>query len=78
MSALDGTKANMQLVTIGMLIAMAVVIVGLNIFVQGFDDDFVQGTIVPAAWTVLILAMGAAFAQLGLGRQNNPNPNTAG
>lgn len=75
MSALDGTKRDMQLVVIGLLIAMAVGITGVNIYVQGFDDEFVQGTVVPASWAVVLLAIGAAFNQIGLGKPS-PQPAT--
>lgn len=68
MSLLDGPKKDMQLVVIGLLISMAVGITGVNIYIQGFDDEFVSGTVVPAAWAVVLLAIGAAFNQLGLGK----------
>ena len=78
MSSLEGPKRDMQLVVIALLIGMTVGITGINIYVSGFESEFVQGTIVPASWTVLLIAIGAAFRQLGLGKAEVTQPTLSG
>jgi len=74
MSSIEGPKRDMQLVVVALLIGMTVGITGINIYVSGFESEFVQGTIVPASWAVLLIAIGAAFRQLQLGQQSNNTP----
>lgn len=67
MSSLEGPKRDMQLVAIAVLIGMPIALVGGYVAVNGFADEFVK-EIVIASWAIILISIGAAFRQVGLGK----------
>ena len=49
------------------LIAFAISITSAYVIFQGFDDSFTK-EIVIGSWTVMLIAIGAAFRKLGLSK----------
>ena len=76
MRSLEGPKRDIQVVVIVLLVGMPISIIGFNIYVTGFESEFIQGTVVPASWAVLLIAMDAAFRQLDLGNKPRDVPTS--
>ena len=69
-----GSRQNIQLVTIAVLLTLLIGSVSSFIAIKGFSDPTVQG-MVKDMWTVLIMAAGSAIAVIGLGRTVTDAPN---
>lgn len=67
MSSLEGPKRDMQLIAIAVLIGLPISLVIGYTLVNGFADDFVK-EIVIASWAIVLISIGAAFRQIGLGK----------
>ena len=68
MSSTQEPKSTVQIIAVILLIALPIGIITSYVVIEGFDDEFVKGTVMPSSWAVLLISIGAAYRFLGLGK----------